>query len=353
MDGHPPDATTTTTARVLTVTVNPAVDHTLWIPGFSAGVVNRVERENLRAGGKGVNVAARLAQLGITVAATGVIGRDNAHPFESLFDSLAIADHFLRRDGTTRTGIKIVDPTDSETTDINFGGTALDTATATQLEGLVADLAAAGGWVVLAGSLPPNSPTDLYGRLTQIAHDHGASVAVDTSGPALAAALDARPDLIKPNDHELAELVGRPLNDETDIIAAARDLVDQGITNVIVSMGADGALFCNTDGVVHAGVAPVEVVSTVGAGDSMVAGTIAGLLDGLTPEATLAFATACSALAISAVDATLTRDAVERLAATIDTRIHDERPDDGRSRQGDIVDDATARSYEHAPKGDR
>lgn len=302
---------------VATVTLNPALDQTLWIPGFTADAVNRVERESIRPGGKGVNVAARLAELGVDVAATGVLGSDNASPFEALMADRGIDDRFLRRPGATRTGVKIVDPVGDRTTDINFPGETPDSQLLAQLEDHVSALAGSASWIVLAGSLPPGVPTDLYRRLIEVAHERGASVVLDTSGEALRLAVDAGPDVVKPNGRELEELVGRSLTDTGDVLTAVSELRDRGLDTVVVSLGADGALFCRGDLVVHAAPLPVSVVSTVGAGDAMVAGIVAGRLRHLTLEALASFATACAAAAITSLDVRLDRGRVDALAATV------------------------------------
>lgn len=306
-----------TPASVVTVTVNPALDHTVWVPGFRAGEVNRVENEARRAGGKGVNVAARLAELGVGVAATGVLGAENASPFESLMADRGIVDRFVRRGGSTRTSIKVVDAEGERTTDINFPGAPVDAAALTALEDCVGDLAGKASWLVLAGSLPPGAPADLYRRLVEVAHERGAAVALDASGDALTEAVGALPDLIKPNLRELEGLVGRPLVDPADVAEAARELQASGIGLVVVSLGGDGALFCGPDETLVASALPVQVVSTVGAGDAMVAGIVWAVL-GHRPLAEIAaVATACSAGAISGADARLDPTTVEAVAATV------------------------------------
>jgi 1-phosphofructokinase len=156
-----------TRCEVVTLTLNPAIDQTVTIPSFAAGAVNRVERVRQDPGGKGVNVASALADAGHRVAVTGFLGRDNAVPFETLFAAKGIDDHFVRIAGQTRVGIKIVDPLQQQTTDLNFPGQA---PTAADCAELVARLAALDTpWVVMAGSVPPGvyataGPTSGGGR---------------------------------------------------------------------------------------------------------------------------------------------------------------------------------------------
>ena len=301
----------------VTVTANPAADHTVWIPGFRAGEVNRVVRDELSPGGKGVNVAAFLAAAGLSVAATGFLGTENAGLFERFFDETGIAPCFVPVAGATRTGIKIVDVEAGTTTDLNFPGFEVDEAQLRALETRVAELAAPGRWVVLAGSLPPGAPPDTYRRLTEVVHDGGGLVAVDTSGPALQGALAAQPDLVKPNRAELEDLTGRALPDRAALRAAASALAGGGPSTIVVSDGAQGALFLRHGEAVFATPPPVQVASTVGAGDAMVAGTVVAILRGLALGELAALATAFSAVAISRVGPHLDVAAAEKTAGAV------------------------------------
>lgn len=286
--------------RVVTVTLNPAIDRTVTIPRFAAGVVNRAEQVADRPGGKGVNVAAALAGYGLPVAAAGFLGRDNAAVFEASFARLGIADHFVRVPGETRIGIKIVDPSAGETTDINFPGLRPSgPELATLLREL--DRLAAGGaeWFVLAGSLPPGVSSGFYRDLISVVRGHGCRIALDTSGEPLREAMTASPDLLKPNVHELAELVGAELDSEDAVIAAARTLVADGVKLVTVSCGAQGAYFVTAEDVIVAQPPPITVGSTVGAGDAMVAGLVAAQLRGLALDSCARLATAFSLCALT------------------------------------------------------
>jgi len=295
--------------QAVTVTANPAIDQTVFVPGFRAGEVNRVQREEHSPGGKGVNVAAFLAAAGVPVLATGFLGRPNAGLFETFFAETAIAHRFVGVAGATRTGIKIVDEAGS-TTDLNFPGFAVGEIELRALEDALGAEVAPGRWVVLAGSLPPGAPAETYRRLTELVHERGGRVALDTSGPALAAALGAGPELVKPNREELEELARRPLPDRDALVAAARELAASGIATVVVSLGAEGALFVRAGETVFATPPPVRVASTVGAGDAMVAGTVAATLRGLPLAAVAATATAFSAVAIARVGPRLDPGAV-------------------------------------------
>lgn len=292
---------------ITTITVNPAIDHTLSIPHFTAGAVNRVERSQLDAGGKGVNVAAALADYGLSVAVTGFLGNENDERFRRLFAAKGIADHFVRIPGATRTGIKIIDRAKHQTTDINFPGQEPAPQDVDQLFRTVEGLAAGCDWFVISGSVPASTPPTIYAQLIQTLRARGKRVVLDASGAPLRAALTAGPSLIKPNLVELRELLDEPLESETAIVHAARQLAREfTIACVVVSMGEEGAICVDgPETAVLAAPSRVEVVSTVGAGDAMVAGLVAGKLRGAAPEECLLLATAFSMGAITRLGAGL------------------------------------------------
>jgi 1-phosphofructokinase len=265
--------------HITTLTLNPAIDRTVTISGFKPGAVNRVEQMRDRAGGKGINVAASLAEQGQAVAALGFLGRDNEAVFKSFFAEHGIEDRCLRLPGQTRVGIKISDPVRKETTDINFPGLEPSPrdlhALRAQLESLFR------GWCVLAGSLPPGVEPGIYREFIGTLKARGVHTVLDSSGEGFRQALRAAPDIIKPNVQELEEHLGRALPDENDIISAARELVEGGIELVVVSRGADGACFVTANEAVTARPPSITVHSTVGAGDAMVAGVVAARILGL------------------------------------------------------------------------
>lgn len=271
----------TVATRIATVSLNPAIDQTALVPNFAAGAVNRVEHEQSDAGGKGVNVASFLAQFGLSVAVTGILGENNIEPFVRLFVEKGIVDRFVRLPGLTRVNVKIVDERQDRVTDINFPGLSVGTDDLARLNEKIDALAADTGWFVLSGSVPEGVPNTVYADLVTSLKNRGKTVVLDASGPAFAAAIPAAPDVIKPNIEELQELVGRNLAGHGDIVAAAKQLIDRGIGLVAVSMGPDGALFVERDAAVLAVPPNITVKSTVGAGDAMVAGIVTATLRGL------------------------------------------------------------------------
>jgi 1-phosphofructokinase len=177
--------------------------------------------------------------------------------------------------GTVRSNITVAEP-DGTTTKLNEAGPELTADEAAAVARTVVDLAPRASWVVGAGSLPRGLGVDFYARLVTALRDSHTQVCIDASGPPLAAAVDAGPDLIKPNTEELAELVGRPLARLADVVDAAAEIRKRGVGTVLVSLGGDGALLVSADEVLHGWAPPVRVRSTVGAGDSTLAGFLAG-----------------------------------------------------------------------------
>ncbi len=296
--------------KIATVTLNPTIDQTVFIPNFEAGEVNRVAETQFDPGGKGVNVAWYLADYGFPISVTGFLGEENIQIFERLFTQKKIEDRFVRIDGRTRSNIKIVDEVKQETTDINFPGQAPTPPDIQSLFQIVEAMTEDCDWFVLAGSIPAGCQPDIYRELVELIKRHGRAVALDTSGEALRLALPAGPNLVKPNIDELQELEGRALETEAKVIGAARTWLSYGMETVVVSMGGDGALFVEGKEVVLAQPPTVTVKSTVGAGDAMVSGTVAGKTRGASLAECARLGTAFSLSAISRVGAGLPSVAV-------------------------------------------
>lgn len=311
----------TAPSAVTTISLSPAIDHHIGIAGFTAGTLNRVHREEMYAGGKAVNVAACLADLGVAVTVTGLLGSDNADVFERLFASKGIRDACVRFPGRTRSNIKIVSGDMPQVTEINFPGSFPGNEYLARVERAVETLLADCSCFVLAGSLPAGVATTYYADLIGRLQAAGKRVALDSSGGALRHGVIARPWLIKPNLAELEELVDEPLPDAVAAAAAARRLVATGIERVVVSLGERGALFVTADRCLQAIPPPTIVHSTVGAGDALLAGHIVGCLYGwpLARSARLAIAAASARLATIGSGLPPRRE-VEALMATIELR---------------------------------
>lgn len=287
--------------KIATITLNPAVDQTIAISNFRAGEVNRVEWEQADPGGKGVNVASFLSDFGFAVTVSGFLGQENGALFQTFFSQKKICDRFISLPGKTRVNVKIIDAAQHQVTDINFPGQAPTERDVSDLYRAIAGLTQDCDWFVLSGSIPGGLSTDIYGNLVTQLKDQNKTVVLDASGEGLRQAIAAAPYAIKPNLDELQELVGHPLESEAAIVGAARELLARGIHTVVVSMGAKGAIFAEADAIVVARPPQTGVVSTVGAGDAMVAGLITGKLRNLSLADCGRLATAFSLGALSQV----------------------------------------------------
>ncbi|MDU9389875.1 1-phosphofructokinase [Pseudomonas sp. zfem002] len=287
-------------AKILTLTLNPALDVTVSLDALRPGAVNRASAQHSHAAGKGLNVAQVLADLGHQLSVSGFLGVDNLGPFEALISQRGFVDGFIRVPGETRSNIKLVEA-GGQVTDINGPGPQVDAAARDALLQRLDQLAPGHDAVVVAGSLPRGITPQWLEQLLLRLNGMGLKVAFDSSGAALDAGLRATPWLIKPNVEELGEAVGQPLPGLAQQREAAQRLLDQGIAHVVVSQGEQGVNWFSRDGLLH-GVPPqVTVASTVGAGDSLLAGMLHGLLAAEPAPQTLRRATAIAAQAVSQI----------------------------------------------------
>ena len=240
---------------------------------------------------------------------SGFLAQDNAELFQQFFVQKGITNRFIPIAGQTRVNIKIIDDVQDQVTDINFPGQSPDAEAIAALHQVVDELAISHDWFVISGSLPAGAPADIYATLTRRLKTQGKNVVLDASGESFRQALTAAPYAIKPNLEELSELLNRPLA-ESEAVQAARELLAQGIHTVVVSMGAKGAIFVEADAAVWAYPPPVEVISTVGAGDAMVSGLVLGKLRGLSLPDCARLATAFSIGALSQIGPRLPPPAV-------------------------------------------
>lgn len=264
----PTPHSTATGGALITVTPNPAVDVTYALPNARWGEVNRIQSVVRRAGGKGVNVACVLGQLGYAAQVGGFLGGSNGAALSRLLESAPVSQHWVSIELETRCTTVVVD--DVSTTLLNEPGPDVSAQDWARLTADVATRARPGDVVVLSGSCPPGTSADDVGLFLQAVRAAGSLVVVDTSGPLLLAAADAGADLLKPNHHELADAVGTD-----NVISGAQALIARGARVVAVSRGADGILVVSGGGS-HSRAwraAPVEVVqgNTTGAGDAAVA----------------------------------------------------------------------------------
>lgn len=265
---------------IVTVTLNPAVDRVVVLYELHLGDSNRVFDGQIDPGGKGVNVSRVLQELGETSLATGFVAGSLGSFIQASLKRVGIPAAFIQIPGQTRQNLAIVETRWHRHTMLNEAGPETDPRHVAQLEQLIVKRIAPGDWVVLAGSLPPGIPTGVYAELTRLVHANGGKVCLDTDGEPLVAGILARPDLVKPNREELERLIGRPIVNEEQAVRAALRLYHQGIPYVAVSMGRDGAIAIGPGGAWRAYPPPVETVSAIGAGDSLVAGLVLALSRG-------------------------------------------------------------------------
>lgn len=304
--------------RVATISLNPAYDLVGFTPEIERGEVNLVETTGLHAAGKGINVAKVLNDLGVDVTVGGLLGRDNQEGFDQLFAELGLHNRFQVIDGRTRINIKVTEA-GGDVTDLNFSGFNVSEENWQHFKQDSLNWLGDFDMVCVSGSLPQGIALDEFTDWMKALRQQCPCLVFDSSRAALDAGLLAGPWLVKPNRRELEMWAGRSLPELSDIIAAAHQLREQGISHVVVSLGAEGALWVNASGAWLAKPPSCEIVSTVGAGDSMVGGLIYGLLMGETSEHTLRLATAVAALAVSQSNVGITdRSALAAMMARVE-----------------------------------
>ncbi|MCS0354766.1 1-phosphofructokinase [Vibrio diabolicus] len=296
---------TNKTSKVVTITLNPALDLTGSVNELNVGSVSLVQQSNLHAAGKGVNVAKVLSDLGADVTVTGFLGKDNPELFHQLFNDIGVKNEFVEVQGATRINVKLVEAS-GNVSDINFPGVQVTADEIARFEETLFRLAETHDYFVLAGSLPGGVTAEQCAAWIKALHQQGKKVLFDSSKAALKSGIEAHPWLIKPNDEELGDFVGEHLETPEQCQAAAQTLSDKGIENIVVSMGDDGVMWLNQGEWLRAQPPRMNVVSTVGAGDTLVAGLCWGHMQLMPKNDLLRFATALSALAVSQVGVGLT-----------------------------------------------
>ncbi len=259
---------------IYTLTLNPSIDYVVHLDKFVSGQTNRTTSEEYFVGGKGINVSCILAQLNFQSTALGFTAGFTGDAIEKGLAELGIRSDFIRlKEGNSRINIKMKAGEESE---INGQGPHIGEE---DFDCLLrkTDTVRAGDTVVLAGSIPRTVSEDAYERILKRLEWRDVRIVVDATGPLLLNCLAFRPFLIKPNRQELSDIFGRELSDLSEIEICARQLMKRGARNVLVSLGGDGAVLLAEDGNVYcSGVVREPVLNTVGSGDSMVAGFIAG-----------------------------------------------------------------------------
>lgn len=259
---------------VYTVTFNPAIDYVVRTDKMNIGCVNRLKSEDIQFGGKGINVSVVLSELGIKSKALGFVAGFTGEAVEKGISQKGVDTDFVHlKDGFTRINVKIKS---EEETELNGQGPKIDNNAINALYKKLDEIKD-GDTLVLAGSIPNTLPSDIYEKILARVSDKKIKTVVDATKDLLLNVLKYKPFLIKPNNYELGEMFGVTLNGIEDIVFYAKKLKSMGAVNVLVSMAGDGALLVDEDENIHTcGVCKGEVKNSVGAGDSMVAGFIAG-----------------------------------------------------------------------------
>ena len=304
--------------RIATVTLNPGFDLVGRLARIEIGEVNTVETLGLYPAGKGINVAKVLADLGAKLSVTGFLGEENQGDFVQAFAQNGVDDKFYRIAGKTRINVKITE-TEADVTDLNFLGFEISEQDWEAFTHQSQTWESQYDLVAVCGSLPRGVTPEQFAAWLESLHQQGLKVVLDSSNAALTAGLTAHPWLVKPNRRELEVWAGRSLHTIEEVIEAAEQLRSHGIEHVIISMGEKGSVWLNSEGVLQAQPPRCEnVVSTVGAGDSMVAGLIYGFSQGWSKKKTLSFASATSALAVSQSNVGISdKQALEQILAQV------------------------------------
>ncbi len=262
---------------ITTICLNPALDRTVTVDSLHPGQVNRIRTSRTDVGGKGVNVAVVCRRLGLEAQVIGCAGVDGYAKLQAKAKAEGIGCDFHTVEGAIRVNTKVFPLDGSGVTELNEPGPTLTTEDLDVFFDMAIEKTCGSDFVVITGSLPPGCPAHTYRELIRALK---VPCILDVGGEALQLGVEAKPFLIKPNHHELAATVGRELHTMEDIRNAAQSFVDRGVRHVVVSLGKDGALYVGEEGCFFAPEIPVEVKSTVGAGDALVGGLLYGLVTG-------------------------------------------------------------------------
>ncbi|MGM0837835.1 MAG: 1-phosphofructokinase [Bacillota bacterium] len=257
---------------IYTITLNPSIDYVMEVSDFKEGSVNRADQTMYYPGGKGINVSRVLKRLGADTMALGFTAGFTGDFIKEQLIEEQVAVKLIEVDGTSRINVKLKA---REETEINGSGPIVDERAVSRLISQLDDLQPT-DFVVIAGSLPSTVPSTIYQAIVEKCKHHHANVVIDTGGALLKELLVYQPFLIKPNHHELGDLFGVTIRTKEEVVEYARRLHDQGVQNIIVSMAGEGAILYSEAGVFIAKAPKGNVKNSVGAGDSLVAGFLAG-----------------------------------------------------------------------------
>lgn len=303
---------------IYTLTLNPAVDRELTVPAMEFDSVLRATESRIDFGGKGFNVSRLLKGMDEPSIAVGFLGGSAGELLEKGLRSLDIGTDFVWVSDETRTNVSIVTESHDHYVKVNEKGPQVDESKEKELLQKIDSLSKPGDWWVLAGSLPPGLPNDIYARVIRLLNGHGANAILDTSGESLKLGCAEKPYLVKPNAEEIRAITGLPVNSCSEIASAAAEVRRMGAQNIVVSMGKEGALLHAAEGTWLVHTPTIEEKNPIGAGDSMVGGLVWALTRGITLRDALGWGVASGAATASLPGTEVgTRTLIEELYAQV------------------------------------
>ncbi len=291
-------------AKVVTLMLNPSVDVMLEFDTFEKTKTNRVINQIEHMGGKGLNVSLVARSFGLEVCATGFIGKDKKEELSQILANVQIENAFVTVEGKTRTNYKLMDKSEGAVTEANCKGFDVSYEKVAELEQVLDKTLSDADILVITGSLPQGIDAQFYAKCIEKANKRGIKTILDASGKALKLAISKKPYAIKPNIDELSEFVGKKLTTEQEVKTTMNELNQNGVTIVVASMGADGAMFSREKEIIKGKTFDIDFKSAVGAGDSMVAAMCYAIAENLTLKrmAQLCIAAGCVTTSKSATN---------------------------------------------------
>lgn len=262
---------------ITTVTLNSAIDKTYYLPHFKLGAVSRMKKVLAVPGGKGINVARVIHQMGEKVLATGFIGGHNGHFIRNELHKIGMDCDFVEVEGESRLCLNIIDELDRSSTELLEPGPTIQLKDLAAIKKRIEKLSKVSTIITLSGSSPKGVPDHTYAELIEIAKNSGAKVFLDTSGDQLLEGIKAQPFLIKPNEDEVEKIIGKKLEKESDLYESIHQLMQSGITCVVVSLGSKGSIAGYKGELLRIKAPKIHAVNTVGCGDAFMAGMACAL----------------------------------------------------------------------------
>ncbi len=283
--------------KVVTITLNPAFDTTLVLDGLHTDRINRPVSESRISAGKGINISESLTAMGFPNIAAAIVGRESLDVFRRPLDEKGIHCRFVIVDGEVRENLTLL--SEGSTIKINRAGQAVPENAIEHMKELIRDIWEEDDVIIFSGSVPEGIGEELTDSLISYAAECGYKVAIDSEAISAGRLYALRPWLIKPNEHELELIIGRQLHDIDDMLSECSKMVENGIENVLLTLGGKGLYLIGKDKVIHALPPQTQEVNTVGAGDTALAGYVYAYLTGMTDRDCAAFAAACGCVVVA------------------------------------------------------